>query len=82
MSKPAITSIWDWSKILWAHQFFLQHYTPDSAIFTLWIDKDDPYRVYIYDELEDDGFVEYYVDGVAQVTWAKEDTHRYLQRGE
>jgi hypothetical protein len=79
MSKQAITSIWDWSTHYLAAMFLLHQHYEDDPIIAVWMDNSNPRRVFVYDEFEDDGFVEYYVDGVAQVTWAKENTHRYLQ---
>ncbi len=76
MSKPAITSIWDWSAHYLAAMFLVhQQHREGDTTFSAWMDKDNIRRVYIYDELEDDGFVEYYKDGVAQGVRIKEDVY-------
>lgn len=78
MRKAAITSIWDWSAPYLAVLFLLHQHFDDDETIALWIDKDNIHRVYMYDELSDDGFIEYYIDGIARGVWTKEDVRRHI----
>ena len=73
MSKAAITSIWDWSAHYLAAMFLIHQRYEDDETTSVWMDNNNLRRVYIYDELDDDGFVEYYMDGVVKGVRAKED---------